>query len=76
MPENKIQTQKMPVLENSEPERLKCIVCEYEDKPEDNRKCGNYVFYCSGEPICRACYEDLSIFLDCGFLPSKVKKYK
>jgi len=76
MPENKIQTQNVPILGKAESQTLKCTVCGYEDNPEDNKKWGNYVFYCNGEPICHACYEDLSIFLDCGFPPSKVKEYK
>jgi PP-loop superfamily ATP-utilizing enzyme len=54
--------------------KAKCIICGYLDDLKENKKYGNEVNFIYDEPICRACEEDYSIFLDCGIKPSEIKK--
>lgn len=55
---------------------MKCLLCGFKNNKKDVKLGENYVFYLRSEPICQACYEDNSIFFDCGFKPSDLKVVK
>jgi len=50
--------------------KIRCLICGYEGNTDEDQY-GNYIHYRYGKPICQACEEDHSLFLQCGIIPKR-----